>query len=442
MKKINKDELIEKEELKEPKTAVKKPKKSVTKKISKITKKEPITIENDVVTRNYDFNLLEVVIIVLITGVVVSIASGVIIYSNYDKLFKDKGSYKDEEVLDDTQKSLFEENYNKILNEYVNEVDKDELLNAAIDGMYNYLGDSYSSYLDKEDTQSLNEQLEGEYTGIGVEIYSFLNTETNEYEIYISRVFKDTPAEEAGILVDDKLLELNGVSLKDKDAGYVSNTIKNSNEATHTLKVLRNNDELTLTLTRKKVIIDSVSSEVKDGVGYIKIETFSATATDQVKKHLDNFDDSVKSLVIDLRDNTGGYLTTAYELSDLFIEQGKNIYQTKDRDNNIQSFKASDGVYRKFDKIAVIINENSASASEILALALKESANAKLVGTKSFGKGTMQDTKILPSGGMIKITTAYWLSPNGNSINLEGITPDIEVKDVDKQISEAIKAVK
>lgn len=442
MKKIEKDEIVENNTNIEAKNSIKKPRRNKTKVISNTNNNEPIRLDDDTITRNYDFNLLEVVIIVLITGVVVSIASGVIIYSNYDRLFKDKPEYSSGEVLEESQKSIFEENYNKILNEYVNEVDKDDLLNAAIDGMYNYLGDNYSTYLDQDDTQSLNEQLEGEYTGIGVEIYSFLNIETNEYEIYISRVFKDTPAEEAGILVDDKLLELNGVSLKDKDAGYVSNTIKNSKEATHTLKVLRGKEELDLTLTRKKVFIDSVTSEVKDGVGYIKIETFSATATDQVKNHIDKFDDSVKSLVIDLRDNTGGYLTTAFNLSELFVEEGKVIYQTKDRSNKIESFKALDGVYRKFDKIAVLINENSASASEIMALALKESAGAVIVGTKSFGKGTMQDTKMLESGGMIKITTAYWLSPNGNSINLNGIKPDIEVKDVEKQVSEAIKAVK
>ena len=441
MKKIEKDEIID-DSLKESDIKVKKPRSKETKIIHNNFTNEPINIDDEIITRNYDFNLLEVVIIVLITGIVVSIASGIIIYNNYDKLFKDKSSYVDGEVLEEQQKNIFEENYNKILNEYVNEVDKEELLNAAIEGMYNYLGDNYSTYLDEDDTQSLTEQLEGEYTGIGVEIYSFLNTDTNEYEIYISRVFKGTPAEEAGILVDDKLLELNGISLKDKDAGYVSNTIKNSNEATHILKVLRGKEELLLTLTRKKVFIDSVSSEVKDGVGYIKIETFSKTATDQVKQHIDGFDNSVKSLVIDLRDNTGGYLTTAFELSELFVDKGKIIYQTKDRESKIESFKALDGVYRKFDKIAVVINENSASASEIMALALKESANATIVGTKSFGKGTMQDTKELESGGMIKITTAYWLSPNGNSINLKGITPDIEVKDVEKQVSEAIKAVK
>ena len=407
----------------------------------KSTKKriKPVVLEDDIVTRNYDFNLLEVVIIILITGVVVSIASGFIVYSNYEKLFEGKKDY----IYDiDDQVDIFEDHFNRILNEYVEEVDKDELLNAALEGMYNYLGDDYSTYLDSETTQSLDEQLQGEYTGIGVQIYSVYDKTNKTYRIFVSDVFADSPASEAGILANDELIELNGVSLKDKDSSYVSNTVKNSSEDTHIFKIIRDGKEMELTLTRKKVFIDSVSSKVIDGVGYLKIETFSKTAATQIKKHLSEFDDSVKSLVIDVRDNTGGYLTSASEISDLFIESGKNIYRIKDREGKIEIFKASEPVYRKFDKISVLINENSASASEILALALRESANAKLVGVKSFGKGSVQETQKLSSGAMIKITTSYWLSPNGNSINEVGITPDIEEKNVDMQLDVAIKAVK
>lgn len=445
MKEKKKDELIENEAEMGSNEAIKKPRKSVTKSIKRRTKKKVKNVDSvdgDTVTRNYDFNLLEVVIIILITGIVVSIASGFIIYNNYDNLFKDSNNADYTESIEKSQLELFEENYNKIINEYVSEVDKDELLNAAINGMYEYLGDAYSIYMDAQSTQDLNEQLEGQYTGIGVEIFSFLNTETNEYEIYISRVFKDTPAEEAGILVNDRLLELNGISLTDKDASYVSSTIKNSEELTHTLKVLRDGKEVELTLTKKLVYIDSVSSEVIDGVGYIKIETFSNTAADQIKKHLDGFDESIKSIVIDVRDNTGGYLNSAHDISNIFIEKGKVIYQIKDRNNSITRYTADEEIYRHFDKIAVLVNENSASASEILALALKESAGAVVVGKTTFGKGTVQETKPLSNGAMAKITTGYWLSPNGNSINLNGIAPDVVVEDVDKQLDEAIKAVK
>ena len=429
-----KDKIVEKNDENVSKTT-KKIKRTNTRKRIKAIQIE----DDDIVTRNYDFNLLEVVIIILITGVIVSIASGFIVYNNYERLFEGKKEY-DFDI--DDQVDIFEDNFNRILDEYVEEVDKDELLNAALAGMYNYLGDDYSAYLDSDATQSLDEQLQGEYTGIGVQIYSLFDAEKQIYRIFVDEVFKDTPASEAGILAGDEIIELNGVSLKDKDSSYVSTTVKNSKEDTHKLKIIREGKELELTLTRKKVFIDSVTSDVIDGVGYLKIDTFSKTAATQIKKHLSDFDDSIKSIVIDVRDNSGGYLTSASEISDLFVEKDKNIYQIKDREGKIEIFKAVEDVYRKFDKIAVLINQNSASASEILALALKESANAKIVGVKSFGKGSVQETQKLSSGAMIKITTSYWLSPNGNSINEEGIVPDIEEKDIKKQVDTAVKAVK
>ena len=429
-----KDKMVEKNDENVSKTT-KKIKRTNTRKRIKAIQIE----DDDIVTRNYDFNLLEVVIIILITGVVVSIASGFIVYNNYERLFEGKKEY-DYDI--DDQVDIFEDNFNRILDEYVEEVDKDELLNAALAGMYNYLGDDYSAYLDSDATQSLDEQLQGEYTGIGVQIYSLFDAEKQIYRIFVDEVFKDTPASEAGILAGDEIIELNGVSLKDKESSYVSTTVKNSKEDTHKLKIIRDGKELELTLTRKKVFIDSVTSDVIDGVGYLKIDTFSKTAATQIKKHLSDFDDSIKSIVIDVRDNSGGYLTSASEISDLFVEKDKNIYQIKDREGKIEIFKAVEDVYRKFDKIAVLINQNSASASEILALALKESANAKIVGVKSFGKGSVQETQKLSSGAMIKITTSYWLRPNGNSINEEGIVPDIEEKDIKKQVDTAVKAVK
>lgn len=439
MSKKKKDELIENEAEKELKSVAKKPRKSVTKRIVKTTKKAVKKLDNDIVTKNYDFNLLEVVIIILITGVVVSIASGLIVYSNYANLFEESGCTKNE--LEDDDFALFKDNYNKIVNKYVGDVDEEKLIDAAINGMYSYLGDDYSVYMDQETTQDLDEQLNGQYTGVGIEIVSYL-IEEGKFSIIINKVFKDTPAEEAGLKPGDKLLELNGISLEDKDGEYVSSSIKNGELDTHTLKVLRDGNELELTLTRRSVYIESVTGSVIDGVGYIKIDTFSLTTAEQVKSYIDGFDSSVKSIVLDLRDNTGGYLYTAYELADLFIEKGKNIYQMKDKSEEIKIEVAGNDVYRHFDKIGVLVNESSASASEVLALALKESAGAKIIGTKTFGKGTVQDTYKLANGSMAKITIAYWLSPNGNSINKIGIEPDVLASNVDTQVSDAIKAVK
>ncbi|MGM9877692.1 MAG: S41 family peptidase [Bacilli bacterium] len=440
MKKENKekDNNTEKDNLRQKKV----PSKSKIKTdVENHSKKDKIALKNndsnDIKT-SISFNLIEVIIIILITGIIVSIISGVIVYNNYDRLDLNN-KYSD--TISKSELSKFEENYNKIINKYVEDVDRDELIEAAIKGMYNYLGDDYSMYIDKDDSSTLEESLRGQYTGIGIEISSMYTTDGNIS--VITKVFDDTPAQKAGLKVGDLLVSLNGVDLSDKDATYVANTIKYGDKDTHILKVIRDEKEIEVELSRTLVNINYVHSEVLDNnIGYIKIDSFGATTTDQVKLALDKFDKNITSLIVDLRDNSGGYLSTADEISNIFIEKGKNIYQIKDREGKITVYKATNEIYRKFDKISVLINENSASASEILALALKESAGAKIVGTKSFGKGSVQETEILDSGAMVKYTVAYWLSANGNSINEVGITPDIIEEDVDKQIIKAKEVVK
>ena len=402
------------------------------KKIVRRTRRTSKEEEIKMVKKSVNFSLIEVIIIVLITGLVVSVASGLIVYNNYDKLNNTGIVSKDE--LNEVY-----EHYNKIINGYIEEVNKQELIDAAISGMYNYLGDEYSTYLNQDDTSDLEEQLQGEYTGIGIEITTLYDKDENP-TIKINKVFKDSPAELSGLKAGDIITKVDGVKME--DANQVATTIKGGDKESYEITYIRDGKESTLTLTRKKVYINSVTGEEVGNVGYLKIDTFSATTREQVEKELTSFSKNIKSIVIDLRDNTGGYLDTAYDVSNLFIEKGKVIYQLKDRKGTVTSYKADAGVYRKFNKIVVLINENSASASEILTLALKESAGAKVVGVKSYGKGTVQETKDLNSGSMIKYTTSYWLSPNGNSINKTGIEPDIKVEDVDNQKNEAIKAAK
>lgn len=395
-------------------------------------KKDEIKEEITVIKKSVEFSLIEVIVIVLITGIVVSLASGLIVFNNYDRLTEKQTVSKSD--LDEIYK-----HYNRILNEYVEEVDKEKLIDAAIAGMYNYLGDEYSMYLDQDSTSDFEEQLQGEYTGVGIEITTIYDDEKNP-TIKINRVFKDSPAELSGMKAGDIITKVDGIVMK--DANQVSSTIKGGKKDSYEITYIRDGKENTLTLTRKKVFINSVNSEVYGNVGYIKIDTFSSTIKSQLLKVLDGFDNKINSVVIDLRDNTGGYLDTAYDVANLFLEKGKIIYQLKDRNGKISSYKADNGVYRKFDKIVVLINGNSASASEILALALKESANATLVGTTSYGKGTVQETRDLKSGSMVKFTTSYWLSPKGNSINKKGIEPDIVEKEEEKQLEKALKVAK
>ena len=415
---------MKKEEIKEEKTKTTR---------RKTTKKEVKTESEDIIVKSsVEFSLIEVIFIVLITGIAVSVASGILVYNNYDKLNNQIIS------IDNGDLTEFVDNYNKILNNYVEEVDKNKLIEAAISGMYNYIGDEYTMYIDDDSTADLQEQLEGEYKGVGIEIVTMLDKE--EPYVKVNRVFKNSPAERAGIKPGDIITKVDGVAVN--DAAVLSDTIKKGNKETYEITYIRDGKESSLKLTREKVLINSVTSEEHDNVGYIKLETFSKTADDQIKECLDGFSKKITSLVIDLRDNTGGSLDAAYNVSDLFLEKGKVIYQIKERNSEPVLYKANSKVYRKFNKIVVLVNESSASASEILALALKESAGATIVGTKTYGKGTVQETGILSSGSMIKYTRAYWLSPNGNSINKEGIKPDIEVPNADKQLESAIKAAK
>lgn len=400
----------------------------------RVIKRKIKSEESDVINKTVEFNLLEVVIIILITGIAVSITSGLIVYNNYDKLFVNSSNEKTEK----NDLSEFVEAYNQIINNYVEEVDKSTLIEYAIAGMYSYLEDEYSMYLDKEYTDTLEDQLNGEYTGIGIEITTYSNDEKSD--TVITKVFSDTPAQKAGLLVGDKILQIDGRDIV--DANDVANTIKNGNKEEYAITFDRNGEIETVNIIRKVVEIDTVFSETYDNVGYLKIESFSNVTTNQVEKLIDKFDKNVDSLVIDLRNNTGGYLLSAYNIADLFIEKDKVIYQLKNRDDKITEYTAQNDVHRKFNKIVIILNENSASASEVLTMALKENLNVTVVGMKSYGKGTVQDTKILESGSMIKYTSAYWLSPKGNSINKIGIEPDIKEIDINEQLNKAIEAAK
>ena len=400
--------------------------------VKKVTRKkktsEEVKITETTITKPLEFSLVEVIIIILITTALVSVASGIIVFKNYDKLTPLN------DVLDNRSSNEIVENYNDILKNYVGKVDKNDLIDAAIKGMYDLLDDEYTTYIGKETNETLQEQLGGQYSGVGIEI-----TINEKSEIVINRVFKDSPAQKAGLAKGDILIKLDGVDLKDKDPSYVSDIIKKSAKKRFKLVYKRDGKNSEITLERDLVTIDAVISREYGRVGYLKIDSFSGTVLEQVQKELDSYSDSIKSLVIDLRDNTGGYLNAANDISDLFLESGQIIYKIKDRDGKISSYSAKSSIYKKFNKIVVIINENSASASEILTLALKDNLGAKVVGEKSFGKGTVQETKQLSSGAMVKYTTSYWLSPKGNSINKIGIKPDYELKGEDEQLSKALE---
>lgn len=384
--------------------------------------------------KNASFNLLEVIIIIIMTSLIVGATTAIII--NNDNNVESSGG-SNSKYYNELKKA-----YDNIINGYVEKVDESKLVNAAIEGMYNYLGDPYTSYIDETGRENLNDRLNG-YSGIGVEITKV------EDGILVVNVFENGPAYEAGIEVGDILIKLNGNDITKSAITDVSNSIKTAKTETIELTLIRSNITITKTVKIQNIEVPTITKDIINETGYIKIDTFSSDTYTQFKSALEELEQSnIKNLIIDVRNNGGGYLNSAYKIAELFIAKGKNIYGLKDKTDT--TFYEDTTKEKRTYKIAVIINESSASASEILASALKESYGATIVGKTSYGKGTVQETSDLISGGMVKYTTAYWLTPNGNSINNVGIKPDIEIEyneqetytiENDVQIQEALKSV-
>ena len=401
------------------------------KKTKKEIKKEEIKKEEDttkeekirevVVERKTGFNYIEVIVIMIITLILGAVIGSFITY-----IFKDEKPITTSGTSIPTELEEFVKTYNNIVTDYYEDVDHDKLLEAGINGMLEYLDDDYSMYMDKETSENFNEQVEGKYKGIGVEIM-----QTTDGVVSISKVFKNTPASKAGLKVGDIFVKVFGTDVTSKTSSEISSLIKDSKEKEISVVVKRDGEEKEFKLSLDEVEIESVTSKVfeqnKKKIGYIDISIFASnTATQFEKKLLELEGKGIDSLVIDVRDNSGGYLSTVTDIASLFMNKSKVIYQL-DTKGVIEQVYAKTNTSRKYS-ISVLINQNSASASEILAAALQESYGAKVVGVNSFGKGTVQKAYQLESGATVKYTIQKWLTPNGNWINEKGVTPDIKVE--------------
>lgn len=320
----------------------------------------------------------------------------------------------------------FVDTYNDIVNNYYDKVNKEELIDAGIKGMINYLDDPYATYFDGTSSTNFNQTLEGNYEGVGIEVTLDNN------KVKITKVFADTPAKKAGIKVGDYITKVNGESVEGKSLSDVVSLIKTAKNKEVEITITRDNQEKTMKVTRTTVDMPYTSSKVYEEngkkIGYLKIEMFSNNITKQVKKELESLKKkNIDKLVIDVRDNPGGYLTQVTEILSLFMTKKDVIYQLQTKNNKEKVYSTSSKATYSYP-VVVLINENSASASEILASAFKETYNAEIVGVNSYGKGTVQKTGDLNNGDTIKYTVQKWLTPRGNWINEKGVTPTKEVK--------------
>lgn len=382
------------------------------------------------------FNLKEVIAIIVITAIVTSLTTGVIVY-NQNKLSKNI-TYHD--LNNDTALKEFLGVYASLIDEYYEDVDKTAMLESALSAMFNYLGEDYSTYMNKEETDALAQRLIGEYKGIGITI----NNENT-----IVDLFEGGPAKEVGMQEGDKIIAINGQVIDNETNTQISEVISSFNIGDKiTITVSRENENINFEVMIKKLFIPAVDYRIEEeNIGYLKIATFSNTLKEQVNLALKEMESKgISSLIIDLRNNTGGYLSASKEVASLFLEKDKVIYSLEEKDGTTE-YKDETDEKREY-KIVVLFNEGSASASEVLIAALKESYGAITIGTKSYGKGKVQQTYSLEDGSMVKYTSAKWLTPNGTCIDNVGIIPDYVVEldkdnlDVDNQLERAIELAK
>lgn len=336
--------------------------------------------------------------------------------------------------------------YNKITKYYYEDVNETELSSSAIDGMMNYLNEKYSILLDSEDTTSLTNTLDGAYKGIGV---SMVRGDTF---YYVVEVFDNTPAKQSGVQAGDKIVKIDGADINDS---FDYNKYRNDLEKKDTvsLTIERDGQTFNTVIDVKNVEIPITSSEVfvKDNksIGYIYLQAFNENSYKQFKEQLDKLESKgIDSLVIDVRSNGGGLLEKCESILELFVKKDKVLYGLNNKETT-SLVKTKTDEHRTYP-IAVLIDGRSASASEVLASAMKESYGAVIIGNKSFGKGKVQQTTSLSKKNMIKYTVANWTTPSGNSIDGIGITPGIKVDltkeyadnpgyDTDSQLQKALE---
>ncbi len=320
--------------------------------------------------------------------------------------------------------SKFYSVYDVLVENYYGEVDKDELIDEAINGMVSSVGDVYTNYADTEKTDSFNQLVSGIYEGIGCVISQ---TEDN---IVVISVYDDSPSKKAGIKDGDIIKEVDGKNAFELGSTKLSEYIKTEANGKIEMVILRDGKEEKITLERGKVEVPAITGKIisKDDkkIGYIDISIFSSVSANQFDKKLKELEkDGIDALVIDVRDNNGGYLTAVTDIASKLLPKGKNIYQIQ-KDDKKKIYKDKTSEKRSYP-IAILTNSGSASASEILAGVIKESYGGFVVGTKTYGKGTVQQVKKLADGSMIKYTVENWLTPNGNWIDEVGIDPTDEV---------------
>lgn len=342
--------------------------------------------------------------------------------------------------------SSVDELYSELKKNYDGELDTNKLIDGIKIGLAQATGDPYTEYFNEEGSKEFNQELSGTFSGIGAEL-----GKDGEKLVVISPI-ADSPASKAGLLPKDVIARIDDQSAAGLSVSQAVDKIRGKEGTKVKLGIVREETEaLSFEITRAQINIPSVKSEIKGDVGIITVSRFWDDTASLAEKAADDFSQKgIKKIVLDLRNDPGGSLNAAVALSSLWLDKGQTVLMEKQGSKVIQTLKASGNQKFKDAKTVVLINEGSASASEITAGALKDNGKATLIGVKSYGKGSVQQVIPLKSGGTLKVTIARWYTPSDKNIDKEGIKPDQEVKrslddikaKLDPQLDAAFSALK
>lgn len=352
--------------------------------------------------------------------------------SQLTELTEESETDTDTENGEDSQFSSFqplEEMYTILMTRYLEEIDSETLIEGALEGMASSIDDPYTEFLDEAESSSIDEDIQGSFEGIGAEVMK-----EGEYVRIVSPI-AGSPAEEAGLMPNDLIVEVDGESVADLNINEAVALIRGPQGTEVDLLVLRGDTEFTVTITRDSIPVESVRYELDEDhptIGYVHITNFNIPTYEEIVDAIVELQDQgAEQFVFDVRGNPGGLLNSAIEISNIFVEDGQPLMQSQGRDEEPFVYYADSEEYGDFkftDPSVLLIDGGSASASEILAGAMSQSAGITLVGTPTFGKGTIQNIQELSRNGELKFTAGRWLTADGDWVNEEGIQPDIEVE--------------
>lgn len=383
----------------------------------------------------------------IVTGILATVLVSLLLLVGFRVITNTAGSYASGKVTEkEVSKKL--NKLNALIDKYYlyeDEIDTDKLAEGIYSGYTSALGDKYTVYYDEDETKALMESTSGTFSGVG----ATLTKDADTGYATIVNVYEDSPAEKAGLKAGDILEKIDDHEVGDEQLDTVVSWIKGEKGTEVKITVLRDGEELELTATRDTIEVKTVSYEMKENqIGYIRVSEFDTVTYDQFKEALDDLENQgMQGLIVDLRNNPGGSLDTVTNMLRLLLPEG-TIVSTKDK-NGKKDEITCDGTHEFKKPMAVLVNQYSASASEIFSGAVQDYGIAKIVGVTTYGKGVVQQLMDLGDGTCLKVTIAEYYTPNGRSINGKGVEPDVEVEyqydeenpKADNQLDQALSTV-